>query len=138
MKRAFTAAALSIGLLTGGAATASASPVTSNVHVASSVAGSATVGRANSRPAALNAPVAKAQAAFPERRRTTTRKKKSGIGKIFGALAFLFIGLPLLIIAAIIIFFVIRSNRKKREREMAQQMNNQQFNNGFNNQGPRY
>lgn len=58
----------------------------------------------------------------PERRRTPYRKKRrSGIGRFFGALAFLFIGLPLLLIAALVLFFMMRRGRKQREQAYTQQ-----------------
>ena len=129
MHRILVAGAAAVCLLVEGAGPASAASVPTSV---TSVAAQAPMRAATS--GAVSTGAGAQDVAFvgksgtnqtiaqqPERRRTPYRKKRrSGIGRFFGALAFLFIGLPLLLIVALVLFVMMRRGRKQREQALGQ------------------
>ena len=100
-------AAVLLGVSTPAQAVTPTIPATSTVTTA---AGATSTGSSSDRTQALGTPVAReAPAAYAERRRT---RRRGGIGRLFGGLAFLFIGIPLLIVLALVIAFALRRSRR--------------------------
>lgn len=126
MRRLATTAALTLALTAGGmtAATAEAAPVTTAATTTHSVS-TTTQGHAT---VALGSTMAKQHAAQkPDRRRRyQTHRRRSGIGRFFGFLGFLFCLPFLLIIVAALIFMMRRNARRRQEDAMRQQQMNAQ------------
>lgn len=151
MRRILVAGAAAVCLLVEGAGPASAaSAPTSVTSSVTSVSAQAPARAATSGLATSGVTTSGTNVAFagtsssnetiaqqPERRRTPYRKKRrSGIGRFFGALAFLFIGLPLLLVAALVLFFMMRRGRKQREQAFRQQQTYDQGMQGYPQNGP--
>ena len=154
MRRILVAGAAAVCLLVEGAGPASAAEPTSVTAASTSVSSAASaraaavtggVGTAGvAAPGAQNVAFVDASTNHqsigqqPERRRTPSRKKRrSAVGRFFGVLAFMFIGLPLLVVAALVMFFMVRRGRKQREQAFAQQQRRQTQNGPYQaQQGP--
>lgn len=139
MRRILVAGAAAVCLLVEGAGPASAAEPTSVTAASASVSSAASaraaavtggVGTAGvAAPGAQNVAFVDASTNHqsigqqPERRRTPSRKKRrsGGVGRFFGGLVFMFIGLPLLVAAALVLSFMVRRGRKQREQAFAQQ-----------------